>query len=74
MPVRAARRWETLVGFDTVLAVLDPDDPARSGHLPLQERLRRLRDLLDAGDERLVRASGPCRAISRAGPGCSSTC
>ena len=37
-----------------MLAVLDADDPARSGHLPLQERLRRLRDLLDAGDERLV--------------------
>ncbi|MGN7210640.1 ROK family transcriptional regulator [Brachybacterium paraconglomeratum] len=53
---RCGRRgcWETLVGFDTVLAVLDPDDPARSGHLPLQERLRRLRGLLDAGDERLV--------------------
>ena len=53
---RCGRRgcWETLVGFDTVLAVLDPDDPARSGTLPMQERLRRLRELLDADDPRLV--------------------
>src|SRR5690606_21340354 len=53
---RCGRRgcWATLVGFDTAPGVLDPDDPARSGHLPLQERLRRLRGLLDAGDERLV--------------------
>jgi predicted NBD/HSP70 family sugar kinase len=52
---RCGRRgcWETLVGFDTVLAGLDEDDPARSGHLPMQERLRRLRTLLEAGDARL---------------------
>ena len=52
---RCGRRgcWETLVGFDSVLAVLDPDDPARSGHLPMQERLRRIRTQLEAGDTRL---------------------
>ena len=52
---RCGRRgcWETLVGFDTVLAVLDAEDPARSGRLPMQERLRRIRTLLDAGDARL---------------------
>ncbi len=52
---RCGRRgcWETLVGFDSVLAVLDPEDPARSGDLPMQERLRRIRMLLMAGDVRL---------------------
>lgn len=53
---RCGRRgcWETLVGFETVLDVLADDDPARSPHLPMQERLRRIRELLDAGEERLV--------------------
>jgi predicted NBD/HSP70 family sugar kinase len=52
---RCGRRgcWETLVGFESVLAVLDAEDPARSGRLPMQERLQRIRTLLDAGDARL---------------------
>ncbi|MGO1226589.1 MAG: ROK family transcriptional regulator [Brachybacterium sp.] len=52
---RCGRRgcWETMVGFDTVLAALDPEDPARSGRLPMHERLERIRFLLDAGDPRL---------------------
>lgn len=52
---RCGRRgcWETMVGFDTVLAALDPEDPARSGRLPMHERLERIRVLLDAGDRRL---------------------
>jgi predicted NBD/HSP70 family sugar kinase len=52
---RCGRRgcWETLVGFESVLAVLDAEDPARSGRLPMQERLRRIRTLLDDGDARL---------------------
>src|SRR5699024_8056944 len=45
--------WETMIGFDTVLAVLDEDDPARSGRLPMLERLARIRELLDAGDPHL---------------------
>lgn len=51
-PCRCGRRgcWETLVGFDSVLAVLDEHDPARSGQLPMAQRLRRLRELLEAGD------------------------
>ena len=54
---RCGRRgcWETMVGFDTVLAVLEADDPARSGRLPMQQRLARLRELLEAGDPRLHR-------------------
>ncbi|ATG53729.1 transcriptional regulator [Brachybacterium ginsengisoli] len=52
---RCGRRgcWETMVGFGTVLAVLDEDDPARSGRLPMAERLARIRTLLDAEDPRL---------------------
>lgn len=52
---RCGRRgcWETMVGFDTVLAVLDEDDPARSGRLPMMERLERIRVLLEADDPRL---------------------
>ncbi|ATG50855.1 transcriptional regulator [Brachybacterium vulturis] len=52
---RCGRRgcWETMVGFDTVLAVLDEDDPARSGRLPMLDRLEHLRVLLEAGDPRL---------------------
>ena len=52
---RCGRRgcWETMIGFDTVLAVLDEDDPARSGRLPMLERLARIRELLDAGDPHL---------------------
>ena len=42
-----------MVGFDTVLAVLDEDDPARSGRLPMLERLEHLRVRLEAGDPRL---------------------
>lgn len=47
---RCGRRgcWETMVGFDTVLAVLDEGDPARSGRLPMLERLERIRALLEA--------------------------
>ena len=58
---RCGRRgcWETMVGFDTVLAVLDEEDPARSGRLPMLERLARIRGLLEEGDaalqERFVR-------------------
>lgn len=52
---RCGRRgcWETLVGFDTVLAALDEQDPARSGRRPMLERLERIRALLDEGDPRL---------------------
>ncbi|MGP9614007.1 ROK family protein [Brachybacterium sp. AOP42-B2-9] len=52
---RCGRRgcWETMVGFDTVLAVLEKDDPARSGRLPMLERLARIRELLEADDPRL---------------------
>ncbi|MDN6330648.1 MAG: ROK family transcriptional regulator [Dermabacteraceae bacterium] len=54
---RCGRRgcWETMVGFDTVLAVLEADDPARSGRLPMQQRLARIRELLEADDPRLHR-------------------
>ena len=61
---RCGRRgcWETMVGFDTVLAVLDEGDPARSGRLPMLERLERIRALLEAGDaplqERFARLTG----------------
>ena len=52
---RCGRRgcWETMVGFDAVLAVLDEDDPARSGRLPMLERLARIRELLEADDPHL---------------------
>ena len=52
---RCGRRgcWETLVGFDTVLAALDEQDPARSGRRPMLERLERIRALLDEGDPQL---------------------
>ena len=61
---RCGRRgcWETMVGFDTVLDVLEADDPTRSGRLPMTERLARLRSLLDAGHaplhERFERLAG----------------
>lgn len=52
---RCGRRgcWETMVGFGTVLAVLEEDDPARSALLPMDERLARIRALLEAQDPRL---------------------
>ncbi len=55
-PCRCGRRgcWETLVGLDRVLAVLDPQDPALSALVPMQERLARLRTLLEEGDPRLL--------------------
>lgn len=52
---RCGRRgcWETMVGFGTVLAALDAEDPARSGRLPMTRRLARIRALLEADDPRL---------------------
>src|SRR5699024_4393500 len=52
---RCGRRgcWENMVGFDAVLAVLDEDDPARSGRLPMLARLARSRELLEADDPHL---------------------
>lgn len=49
---RCGRRgcWETLVGLEAVLGVLDPEDPARRTDLPILERLAHLQRLLDAGD------------------------
>lgn len=61
---RCGRRgcWETMVGFDTVLDALDEDDPARSGRLPMLERLALIRALLEAGhaplQERFTRLAG----------------
>src|SRR5699024_9728919 len=45
--------WESVGGYEAVCAGPDRDHPARSGRLPMLERLARIRELLEADDPHL---------------------